>query len=434
MCKILNQEKRDVMGLPAVSPFQGLLRKQVNPGRCPGLSCLAPSGQAGELDSHARKPSWKFILIAVVASMLPFARAQADEPRFHFDGQSTFEVLGLSKAALKSIEDRLSAKGTPSPLAIYVVNSKGDSSKTPLSGTTSMVNGAVRFRARFPLEPGTTYRAVFTPNSIKFNGEPAAALAQTFTIPKKPSGPATMVTAVYPTQDVLPENQLKFYLHFSAPMSRGEAYRRVHLLNEKNEPIELPFLELDQELWDAKQERFTLLFDPGRIKRGLKPREEVGPVLEGGKRYTFVIDADWLDAKGNSLAKGIRKTFRSGPPDDQPIDLTKWKISKPTADGREPLSIQFPKALDHALAEHLIWIETAKGIRVSGSAGLADKEHRWLFTPEYPWKSGDFRIAVDSTLEDLAGNSVDRPFEIDVLRPVERKVETKVHYLPFAVR
>ncbi len=275
---------------------------------------------------------------------------------------------------------------------------------------------------------------MFTPNGIKPDKKSATELAQTFTIAKKPAGPATTVTAVYPTQDVLPENQLKFYLHFSAPMSRGEAYRRVHLLNEKNVPIDLPFLELDQELWDAKQERFTLLFDPGRIKRGLKPREELGPVLEDGKRYTFVIDAEWLDAQGNPLAKGFRKSFLSGPPDDQPIDFAQWKITSPPAEGREPVRIQFPKALDHALAEHLIWVETAKGIRVSGSAGLADKEHRWLFTPEQPWKSGDYRIAVDSTLEDLAGNSVDRPFEIDVLRPVERKVETKIHYLPFAVR
>ena len=32
-----------------------------------------------------------------------------------------------------------------------------------------------------------------------------------------------------------------------------------------------PFLELDEELWSTDGRRFTLLFDPGRIKRGLKP-------------------------------------------------------------------------------------------------------------------------------------------------------------------
>ena len=43
--------------------------------------------------------------------------------------------------------------------------------------------------------------------------------------------------------------------------------------------------------------RFTLLFDPGRIKRGLKPAQRrVGPVLEEGKSYTLVIDRGWTDA------------------------------------------------------------------------------------------------------------------------------------------
>ena len=30
----------------------------------------------------------------------------------------------------------------------------------------------------------------------------------------------------------LAENQLKFYVHFSAPMSKGEVTKRVHLVNE----------------------------------------------------------------------------------------------------------------------------------------------------------------------------------------------------------
>src|SRR5207302_1594426 len=105
----------------------------------------------------------------------------------------------------------------------------------------------------------------------------------------KPQTPPTKLVQVYPTADVLPENQLKFYLHFSAPMSRGEAYRRVHLIGEDGKEVETPFLELEEELWDGEGTRFTLFFHPGRVKRGLKPREEVGPTLEEGKRYTLVV-------------------------------------------------------------------------------------------------------------------------------------------------
>ncbi len=103
-----------------------------------------------------------------------------------------------------------------------------------------------------------------------------------------------------PRATILPENLLRFYIHFSAPMSRGEAYHRIKLLDATGKPVADPFLELGEELWSNDGTRFTLLFDPGRIKRGLKPREEVGPVLEAGKSYCLVIDRDWPDATGKS--------------------------------------------------------------------------------------------------------------------------------------
>ena len=69
-------------------------------------------------------------------------------------------------------------------------------------------------------------------------------------------------------------------------MSRGEVYRRVRLVGEQGD-VDLPFLELGEELWDPEGRRLTLLFDPGRIKRGLKPREDAGQILQPGKRYAL---------------------------------------------------------------------------------------------------------------------------------------------------
>ncbi len=355
--------------------------------------------------------------------------ARADDGRIQFDGNQTFDIR-LDANEARAVAARLEAKDAERPLRVFVLSPKGDTANTPLDGTLSLDGTSVRFRARFPLQPGLSYRAEYQP--VRPAG--AKTLSQTFRAPKKAITPATTITAVYPTQDVLPENQLKFYLHFSAPMSRGEIYHRVHLLNEAGKEIDLPFLELEQELWDARQQRITLLFDPGRIKRGLKPREEVGPVLEDGKKYTFVIDADWPDAEGNPLAKGFRKSFRSGPPDDQIVDLTRWKITSPQAGDKSPLIIQFPKAMDEALAERLIWVETADGKPVPGISILTDHEHRWEFRPEAKWVGGNYRIAVDSTIEDLAGNSIAKPFEIDVLRPVEKRIQVNIHHLPFAAR
>jgi hypothetical protein len=364
------------------------------------------------------------LLIAITPST-----AGADDAQISFDSKQTFEIR-LDAAEASAVAARLTAKDAARPLNVYVLTAKGAPAKTPLDGTLSLDGTSLRLRARFPLEPGLSYRAVYQP----VRSAAAKTISQTFQVPKRASTLATKVTAVYPTQDVLPENQLKFYLHFSAPMSRGEVYRRVHLLNEKGEAIDLPFLELDQELWDQRQQRITLLFDPGRIKRGLKPREEAGPVLEEGKKYTFAIDADWPDAQGNPLAKSVRKSFRAGPPDDQIVDLTRWKIKAPPAGSRMPLIIDFPKAMDQALAERLIWIETMAGQRVDGTAVLEAQERRWEFRPDADWTAGNYRVAVDATIEDLAGNSIAKPFEIDVLRPVEKKIPINIHYLPFAAQ
>src|SRR4029077_16843257 len=137
------------------------------------------------------------------------------------------------------------------------------------------------------LRPGLRYRAVLIPGGASREDQPKTAkdLAEAkvvtleITVPESAAGKPTEVTHVYPTATALPENQLKFYIHFSAPMGRGEAYEHVHLLDAKGRRDDLPFLELAEELWDASGKRLTLLIDPGRIKRGLKPREDLGPVL-----------------------------------------------------------------------------------------------------------------------------------------------------------
>ena len=82
-----------------------------------------------------------------------------------------------------------------------------------------------------------------------------------FSLLSKPNSVPPSVAAVYPSADVLPENLLKFYIHFSAPMSRGEAYQRIHLMHEGSE-VKDPFLELGEELWDVDQTRFHSFHPP----------------------------------------------------------------------------------------------------------------------------------------------------------------------------
>src|SRR5262249_9442775 len=278
---------------------------------------------------------------------------------------------------------------------------------------------------RFPLQPGVRYRARFGAE----NG-----VGADFVLAKPQATASTTVQHVYPTRNVLPENLLKFYIHFSAPMSRGEAYRRIHLLNEAGKAVELPFLELDEELWDPEGKRFTLFFDPGRIKRGLKPRGELGPALEEGKHFTLIIDRDWADADGNPLKEAFRKSFRVVAPDDQCPDPKNWKIDSPSAGDRKPLLVTFPEPLDHALLERMLWVTDENGQRISGNGLVLAEETQWQFTPEQPWRPAGYHLVVQTTLEDLAGNSIGQPFEVDVFHPITRQVDAKTVQRSIQVR
>ncbi|RPH37726.1 MAG: hypothetical protein EHM91_14690, partial [Planctomycetota bacterium] len=203
---------------------------------------------------------------------------------------------GCASSSELTLEDgRIVAPASDGTLKVTVARSD-----VPLFGETRTENGRRVFEPRFPFKPGVEYHVVFEGSGRR--------LEKTFTIPPPAPSPPTVVTAVFPSRDVLPENLLKFYLHFSAPMSRREAYQRVRLLDGAGKPVELPFLEIGEELWDRAGIRLTLLFDPGRIKRGLKPREDSGPALEEGKSYTLVVDAEWPDAQGRPLREGHRKS------------------------------------------------------------------------------------------------------------------------------
>jgi hypothetical protein len=253
-------------------------------------------------------------------------------------------------------------------------------------------------------------------------------------LPERPVISSASVTEIYPTATELPENLLKFYLLFSAPMSGGHIYDYIHLLNDKGQPVELPFLEIDEELWNPSMTRLTLFIDPGRIKRGVAPLEEVGPALEDGRRFTLVIDSAWRDAKGAPLKAPYRKSFQVIQPDRTPIDLQRWKITAPVAGSNQPLFVRFDRPMDFALAQRVIRVGTGTKEMLEGTVALQEQERTWLFTPVRPWARGPHELLIQTTLEDLAGNNIGKSFEVDLFEGVERKIETMDKRLPFEVK
>jgi hypothetical protein len=393
----------------------------------PGLLIVLLAASGGGVGNAGEKPA---------AKETPKAATRPPVIRLHGDKEPAIEVAGLSPKELKALS-RLDQ--TPEQwqtlFAVYVERNNQREKQPAMLGTYRVEKEVLRFEPRFPLVRGVSYRVVFHPAKLPGHaGSTEQAVEKGLLLPKaKPVAP-TVVAHVYPSKDELPENQLKFYLHFSAPMSRGEAYEHIRLLRSDGKADERAFLELPQELWDRDGKRFTLLIDPGRIKRGLKPREDLGPVLEAGKRYTLVIDRAWQDAEGNPLKETYRKTFRVLPPDETQPDPKTWKLAAPAAGTTMPLVMISPKPLDHALLHRMLWISDAQGRKVSGTIEVTRQETCWRFTPAMPWKAGNYHLVADTRLEDLAGNSIGRPFEVDELRPVERERKTETVQVPFKVK
>lgn len=327
-------------------------------------------------------------------------------------GRLVVEVEGLDAAGVEGLR-RLAPDDPRWPEILSVRVGRPDAA--PMVGRHAVVDGVLRFTPRYPLLNNLQYIARFQSVSRDKSKDALRLLESTFSVPPKPDGPPATLLAIYPTGDRLPENQLKFYLQFSAPMSRGEAYRRVHLSDDRGRAVERPFLEIGEELWDASATRLTLLLDPGRIKRGLVPREEEGPILEEGKSYLLSVDAGWPDAEGRPLRAGVRKGFRAGPPDEVQPRPSTWTFGAPSPGTREPLVVNFPEPLDRAILGRAIGVEAA-GAAVPGRGEVGPGETSWRFVPDRAWPDAPIALRVDTELEDLAGNSIARPFEVDVIR------------------
>ena len=320
-------------------------------------------------------------------------------------GGAAAETIQLAGGVFKvdGIREDRSAQDWPSVFAVYA-----GSATTAMLGTYEFASGALQFRPRFPLASGVRYRAVFHRNG-------AAPIEAFFDGAPRPAAQTTRVEHIYPSASVLPANILKLYIVFSAPMSRGEAWKRIHLLDQGGKPVEGAFLEIDQELWDPQMRRITVLFDPGRIKRDLAPNLQMGlPVMEG-RKYTVAVDREFLDAHGAPLADGLRKEFRAGPVDRAPLEPAQWRIVAPKAGTRSALELELPKPLDYALLRRTITVHgpggAAPGDEITGAISFCRDETEWSFIPATPWKRGNYRLSIDNTLEDVAGNRPGRAFD-----------------------
>ena len=76
----------------------------------------------------------------------------------------------------------------------------------------------------------------------------------------------------------------------------------------------------------------------------------------------------------------------------------------------EPIIIDFNDKLDHVLAQSFILI-TCNRKKIEGEIVLENNEEQWVFKPKKEWKTGNYEIFVNKSLEDIATNSMNQLFD-----------------------
>jgi hypothetical protein len=303
------------------------------------------------------------------------------------------------------------ASGAPEQAVLGVRRRTDDASGPGLFGTMIRNGDEIRFRPAVPLSPGSAYVAeVREGNRIRARLE--------WTTPGPGGSAPPFVSRLDPDGDVLPANLLKFYLQFSRPMREdARIFDRIHLEREDGSRVEDPWRR--QELWTPDGTRLTLWIHPGRVKRGVNLREELGPVLEPGRGYALLVEpgAGLAALDGRTMERPFRHRFRTGPEDRSRPDPRAWSLAVPPAGSRDPLVVAFGERMDLALARRHLAVTDPEGRVVVWAStetrsGVGGDEIGWR--PGDAWKSGEHRLGIADWIEDGAGNTPRRVFDRDL--------------------
>lgn len=346
---------------------------------------------------------------ATPAPSSPAIRLNTTNPQ-----QAIVEVAGISRRDLVALSKfNLTDDEWSAILRVTVrVPDAQEGVDLPAVAGRYAVEDSVRFMPSFPLDPGRQYEVSFDPSKLSRPNAPRVSAARAVvSLPAVVQTPSTVVTAVYPSGAVIPENQLRMYVQFSGPMGQQSGLNHIVLLDKAGREVVDAMLPLHTQLWNGDRTRYTVLFDPGRVKREILPNRSMGRSLQVGETITLVVKADWLDARGLALKSEFRREYRVGPADERPLNTAAWRIAAPSAGTREGLTVTFPEPLDHGLLQRALAVSHAGGA-VPGDVRIEPGETRWVFVPRDPWQTGEYAVVVLPILEDLAGNRIGRAFEV----------------------
>jgi hypothetical protein len=330
--------------------------------------------------------------------------------RFQETAEKTRQIIAkLPDAyAAKLPEGRLTQAVGEAILGVSLVADDTKKLGPPMLGKYERNANDLAFTPRFPLEAGQTYRA-----TLKLDGR---TVTLDYLVPEVKNLTPPKVVKIYPTADVLPANQLKFYIYFDRPMRGGkELFKQIVLVDDKGKEIADPWL-ID-EIWDEENNCLIIYIHPGRIKWGVFLRELLGPVLFEKRSYSLVIRGTLTDLEGNKIGKDVVKKFRTTPEDRVRINLSNWKLLPVRAGTTQPVLLTLPKSIDHRSLQRFLRVTDDNGKSVEGAMEIGKDEKTWAFSPKSNWQARVYYLDVGGDLEDVAGNTPLRPFDLDLKAP-----------------
>lgn len=310
-------------------------------------------------------------------------------------------------------------------LAVFVKNGMDKHATNAIQGQYTKEGKYLIFKPYFPFTSDMTY--IIRTKNEKLD---STYSYQPFQVRKEKIVEQAEVMNIYPLADQLPENLLRFYIYFKTPMKKGQALKYTQLIDEAGNIDRHAFMEFKQELWSADGKRLTVLFDPGRIKRGVSTNLLRGPALLEGKKYELIISGDWEDVYGQPLSTNTSKKIQVVGAYDQQIEVNNWRINKPRRNSHDAITMNFDKIIDHALLQSMIKIVNEEAKPIHGHWEL-EGERSIKFIPAAKWNQGDYTIIIDSRLEDIAGNNLQNL--LDHHKTNNKNNNQTHHYINFKV-
>ena len=88
-------------------------------------------------------------------------------------------------------------------------------------------------------------------------------------------------------------------------------------------------------------------------------------------------------------------------------------LTPPVAESVEPLKLRFPTPLDHGLLQRVIRVLDARGEAIAGEVAVGEDEMSFTFRPASPWRQEAHAVAIETILEDVAGNNFKQTFDLE---------------------